>query len=73
VVKFNANVLTMNLEKSKDIFLRKIKEDPYLTHYSSANMVFDRKSRKESTERYKDLYLPFMNLETYRSDSLPKT
>ena len=33
VVKFNAMVLSQNLIKSREKYIKKLKEDPYLTHY----------------------------------------
>ena len=33
VVKFNAKVLSLNLQKSKERYIKKLKEDPYMTRY----------------------------------------
>lgn len=33
VVKFNAKVLSHNLQRSREKYMRKLKEDPYMSHY----------------------------------------
>lgn len=33
VVRFNAKVLSQNLQKSKEKYIKKLKEDPYMTRY----------------------------------------
>ena len=33
VVRFNARMLNENLQKSKEKYMKRLKEDPYITHY----------------------------------------
>ena len=47
VVRFNAKVLSQNLQHSKESFMRRLKENPYLTHYREMSM-FRREGREKS-------------------------
>lgn len=51
-VKFNAKLLNLNLQRSKEAFLQKLHDDPYFSHYKS---ILNRKSMERESPKMKEL------------------
>ena len=53
MVRFNAKMLSQNLQKSKEKYIKKLKEDPYLTHFESSTLVQGNKKSQNNLKSCK--------------------